>query len=75
MVAVGIDDSCGLASLGGARAPTQSISPCANRGLVDRAVTDMAAILKRIETRYGLASPATCGAASPDLTEAFDVWR
>jgi hypothetical protein len=33
---------------------------------------DTTAILKLIETRYGLAPLATRDAASPDMTEAFD---
>ena len=34
---------------------------------------DTTAILKLIETRYGLAPLATRDAASPDMTEALDL--
>ncbi len=56
----------------GTRVPTLLISPFAKRGFVDHAVMDTTAILKLIETRYGLAPLATRDAASPDMTEAFD---
>ena len=49
----------------GTRAPTLLISPFAKRGLVDHTVMDTTAILKLIETRYGLAPLASRDAASP----------
>ncbi len=57
----------------GTRAPTLLISPFAKCGLVDHTVMDTTAILKLIETRYGLAPLATRDAASPDMTEALDL--
>ena len=53
--------------------PTLLISPFAKRGLVDHTVMDTTAILKLIETRYGLAPLADRDAASPDMTEALDL--
>jgi phospholipase C len=53
--------------------PTLLISPFAKRGLVDHTVMDTTAILKLIETRYGLAPLASRDAASPDMTEALDL--
>ena len=41
--------------------------------LVDHTVMDTTAILKLIETRYGLAPLASRDAASPDMTEALDL--
>ena len=57
----------------GTPAPTLLISPFAKRGLVDHTVMDTTAILKLIETRYGLAPLADRDAASPDMTEALDL--
>ena len=57
----------------GTRVPTLLISPFAKRGLVDHTVMDTTAILKLIETRYGLAPLADRDAASPDMTEALDL--
>jgi len=59
----------------GTRVPTLLISPFAKRGLVDHTVMDTTAILKLIETRYGLAPLATRDAASPDMTEALDLQK
>jgi len=56
----------------GARVPTLLISPFAKRGLVDHTVMDTTAILKLIESRYGLAPLADRDAASPDMSEALD---
>ena len=56
--------ACALRAAGwgpGTRAPTLLISPFAKRGLVDHTVMDTTAILKLIETRYGLASPPRRG--------------
>ncbi len=57
----------------GARVPTLVVSPFAHRGLIDHSVYDTSAILKFIETRYGLAPLGTRDAASGDMTSAFDL--
>ncbi len=56
----------------GTRVPTIVISPFAKRGFVDHTVYDTTAILKLIETRFGLAPLGTRDAASADMTAAFD---
>jgi phospholipase C len=56
----------------GTRVPALLISPFAKRGFIDHTVMDTSAILKLIETRYGLAPLGTRDAASVDMTEAFD---
>ncbi len=56
----------------GTRVPTLVISPFARRGFVDHTVYDTTAILKLIETRFGLAPLGTRDAASADMTAAFD---
>ena len=56
----------------GARVPTLVISPFAKRGFVDHTLYDTTAILKLIETRFGLAPLGTRDAASADMTTAFD---
>jgi acid phosphatase len=56
----------------GARVPTLVISPFAKRGFVDHTLYDTTAILKLIETRFGLAPLGTRDAASADMTAAFD---
>jgi acid phosphatase len=57
----------------GTRVPTLVISPLAKRGYVDHTVYDTTAILKLIETRFGLAPLGTRDAASADMTMAFDL--
>ena len=57
----------------GTRVPALLISPFAKKGLVDHTVLDTTAILKLIETRYGLKPLSARDAQSPDLTEAFDL--
>ncbi len=56
----------------GTRVPTLLISPYAKHGFIDHKVMDTSAILKLIETRFGLAPLATRDAASGDMSEAFD---
>ncbi len=56
----------------GSRVPTLVISPFAKRGVIDHATYDTTAILKLIETRFGLAPLGTRDASSADLTAAFD---
>ena len=57
----------------GTRVPALLISPFAKRGFIDHTVMDTTAILKLIETRYGLKPLGTRDAASVDLTEAMDL--
>ncbi len=57
----------------GTRVPTLVISPLAKRGYVDHTAYDTTAILKLIETRFGLAPLGTRDAASADMTAAFDL--
>jgi phospholipase C len=57
----------------GARVPTLVISPFAKHGFIDHTVYDTSAILKLIETRYGLAPLGSRDAASGDMTTAFDL--
>ena len=57
----------------GTRVPALLISPFARRGFIDHTVMDTTAILKLIETRYGLKPLGTRDAASVDMTEAFDL--
>ena len=56
----------------GTRVPTLVISPFARRGYIDHTVYDTTAILKLIETRFGLAPLGTRDAGSADMTAAFD---
>ncbi len=56
----------------GTRVPAIVISPYAKRGFVDHTAYDTTAILKLIETRYGLKPLAERDARSADLTNAFD---
>jgi phospholipase C len=55
----------------GSRVPAIIISPLARRGFVDHTVYDTTAILKFIETRYGLEPLGERDAAAPDLGNAF----
>jgi phospholipase C len=57
----------------GTRVPTLVISPFVKRGFVDHTVYDTTAILKLIETRFGLAPLGTRDAASADMTAALDL--
>ena len=57
----------------GTRVPALLISPFARKGNIDHTVLDTTAILKLIETRYGLKPLSARDAQSPDLTEAFDL--
>ena len=55
----------------GTRVPTVIVSPLAKRGHVDHTRYDTTAILKLIETRWGLAPLGTRDAAQDGLTGAF----
>ena len=55
----------------GTRVPTVIVSPLARRGHVDHTRYDTTAILKLIETRWGLAPLGTRDAAQEPLTGAF----
>jgi phospholipase C len=55
----------------GARVPTVIVSPLATHGHVDHTYYDTTAILKLIETRWGLAPLGTRDAAQDGLTGAF----
>jgi phospholipase C len=57
----------------GTRVPTIIISPFAKKGFIDHTVYDTTAILKLIETRFGLKPIGTRDAASGDLTTALDL--
>jgi acid phosphatase len=57
----------------GSRVPTLLVSPLAKKGFVDHTVYDTSAILKLIETRYGLKPLGARDAASGDLTTTLDL--
>ena len=57
----------------GIRVPTLVVSPYAKKGFVDHTQYDTTAILKLIETRFGLEPLGTRDAASADLTNALDL--
>ena len=57
----------------GARVPTIVISPFAKKGFIDHTIYDTTAILKLIETRFGLVPLGARDAASGDLTTALDL--
>lgn len=57
----------------GRRVPAIIISPFAKRGFVDHTPYDTTAILKLIETRFGLAPLSARDAAAADLTPALDL--
>lgn len=57
----------------GTRVPAIVISPFAKKGFIDHTVYDTTAILKLIETRYGLRPLGTRDAAAGDLTTALDL--
>ena len=48
------------------------VSPFAKPGFVSHTVADQTAVLKFIETRFGLPALTARDAAQPDLTEFFD---
>jgi phospholipase C len=56
----------------GVRVPAIVISPFARRGFVDHTQYDTSAILKLIESRWGLEPLSTRDAAAGDLSTAFD---
>jgi phospholipase C len=56
----------------GFRVPLMVISPFAKKGFVSHTPMDFTAILKFIETRYGLPNLTARDAAQPDMTEFFD---
>jgi phospholipase C len=55
----------------GMRVPTVIISPFAKKGFIDHTIYDTTAILKLIETRYGLEPLGKRDKCSKDLTAAF----
>jgi phospholipase C len=59
----------------GTRVPTLLISPFAKRGLVDHTAYDTTAILKFIETRFGLKPLGDRDAAANDLTAALELTK
>jgi phospholipase C len=56
----------------GMRVPLLVISPFTKKGYVSHTVMDSTAILKFIETRFGLPSLTARDAAQPDMSEFFD---
>ena len=52
--------------------PTLIISPYAKKGFVSHTPMDFTAILKLIQTRFGLPSLTARDAAQPNMTEFFD---
>jgi phospholipase C len=56
----------------GFRVPLIVVSPYAKKHFVDHRVADYTAILKLIETRFGLAPLTNRDAAQPDMTEFFN---
>ncbi|HVN92116.1 MAG TPA: alkaline phosphatase family protein [Terracidiphilus sp.] len=56
----------------GYRVPLLVISPFAKKNYVDHTVADTTAILKLIETRFGLPALTKRDAAQPDMTEFFN---
>ena len=57
----------------GARVPTLVIWPLAKHGFVDHNQYDTTAILKLIETRFGLEPLGERDAAAADMTAALDL--
>ncbi len=57
----------------GARVPTLVIGPAARKGYVDHTQYDTTAILKLIETRFGLKPLGERDAAAADMTAALDL--
>jgi phospholipase C len=56
----------------GYRVPLIVISPYAVKNFVSHTVRDTTAVLKMVETRFGLAALSGRDAAEPDMTEFFD---
>jgi phospholipase C len=56
----------------GFRVPMLVVSPYTKKGYVSHTVMDFTAILKFIETRFGLPSLTARDAAQPDMSEFFD---
>ena len=56
----------------GTRVPTLIVSPFAKKGFIDHTVYDTTAILKLIETRFGLAPLSERDKSSKDMMAAFD---
>jgi phospholipase C len=56
----------------GYRVPLLVVSPYAKKNFVSHSVTDLTAILKLIETRFGVAPLTNRDAAQIDMTEFFD---
>lgn len=56
----------------GFRIPMLVVSPFTKKGFVSHTVMDSTAILKFIETRFGLPNLTARDAAQPDMTEFFD---
>lgn len=56
----------------GYRVPLLVVSPFTRKNFVSHTVADYTAILKFIETRYGLQSLTNRDAAQMDMTEFFD---
>ena len=56
----------------GMRVPTVIISPFAKKGLVDHTIYDTTAILKLIETRFGLEPLGKRDKGSKDMNAAFE---
>ncbi|MGE5260248.1 MAG: acid phosphatase [Actinomycetota bacterium] len=59
----------------GMRVPTVIISPFAKKGFIDHTVYDTTAILKLIETRFGLEPLSDRDKNSKDMSAAFDFAR
>ena len=57
----------------GFRVPMIVVSPFTKKGYVSHTVMDSTAILKLIETRFGLPNLTARDAAQPDMTEFFDL--
>jgi phospholipase C len=57
----------------GFRSPVIVISPFAKSGFVSHTPMDYTAILKFIETRFGLPTLTQRDAAQPDMSEFFDL--
>jgi len=57
----------------GSRVPTLVISPFAKKGFIDHTQYDTTAILKLIETRYGLEPLGSADAAAHDMTETLEL--
>ncbi len=65
-------DNRGDFTITGFRVPFIAISPFSKKNYVSHTVMDTTAVLKFIETRYGLPSLTKRDASMPDMTELFD---